>query len=1142
VSTSQRPRARPSRGGPRRGRIRLRLQWIGDLLYGPLVQAVQSRRTYKGHRGGKEKKAWHRSRPLVRLIRAAIYIGATILVLLVIMASTVVITSNTAVFLVNIDEVCEDTSFSCDTLAGILFPLFSLALASAVFLLHRYSRVKRPVVRAARENPHEIVQTAGSIIGEVVGRDQLCRVIVDDLHDRNSRLPNVVIGGVGTGKTALLVRLTQMLAERGAVPVPVRLRDAQDRLDFRDLARERFLAEVAASVLSDAEGEKVWRQLCKDDRIVVLADGLEEALIEGELARERDTLVRLAIRRANDNRLPLISASRPHDPLRLMDATIVELEPLSEEAALQYIQRKGSNEYEHRLTWVVETADLAETPLYLQITRQLHQLDLLANVSPRRDDKRLDTRSVDRAELRWRLLQTWMEALIKGYFPSGLALSPDERRATVDQLSALACIGLRQDSLYVKFDDLKGLVSRAQQKEKAARSITQNRPADSAGEDIEEPEHPEMIRELRHRLGEHGRRADIRLAASQGVQLGLVEVRGDGVRFPHSIMQAYLGSRLIHHAMADSAYRDSALGSAGREFLLALVMLSRAKAQAVDPQRTSRVLINARTDAQPLRDLLSEAANHHEDVKALDIYAAALEIDSIDHVPKHYDIAAKLRAKWQQVWAPDQRTLEESKLNVVRRFGEAARTIAERRVSEPNVASDAASRGESGYLCLYGISQLERSYPVRLAIAQEIGSGGDDAFYALKGMLGTDITADRLDPHDAEGCGEGGAGIGPEPDDAERLERWWRGSVTRAWLAPLLVGSVTASRRDARNNLQQWLRFVRSQARDDAEHHLPLSLEVALAQGLKHAANRRRRHPHTHAEARAYLAEQAREMLRGAKHWFSRLTLLHALCLWSLPDEPSDQQSNPGRDVDYRALVENWLTLPEGRIEHPFVVEGRRLAIWALHTKQPERFIWIDESGIVARVGSQAVTPGLRRTHNLWIPPSTGWTALHPRAQQLVADVLLLLNLAERGDPSDRERRLQRTNRDDLPPCLTGDRTPLDASRTIGIAETLEPGSNCTNGCPFELCPYPPKGEQGYRAELSEAFCRKQQALLSGRGIRRRVASWQEALPKDLKRFWMQMARRMHPVNESDRNADRTHRRARQTRSESEPTRRWTRR
>ena len=1107
--------------------MRLRLRWLLARSYEPFARAIRSRRTRRGRASPSRTRAWHRSRPLVRLGRLVTYVIAALFVLWIIRALVVVVRSEPASFPMDVERACRDTDFNCDALAGILLPISSLALASAVFLLYRQSRVHRPFVHKAREKPREVVETAGSIIGEVVGRDELCQVMIEDLRDRSTRRPHVVIGGVGTGKTALLVRLTKLLAERGAVPVPVRLRDAQGRLDFRELARIRFLAEADAKLLSDAEGEKVWRQLCKDDRVVVLADGLEEALIEGEVHKERDTLVRLAVRQANDTRLPLIIASRPHDPLRVLEATIVELEPLSEEAALQFIQQRDVGDDEHRLDWIVETADVAETPLYLQITRQLRRLGLLDFVSHRRDNERLDTRSVDRAELRVRLLQTWMEALLNGHFPAGLALSREEREVAVEQLSALACIGLRQDSLYVRFDDFNGDLQGLPE-HVAPRTATG---AGGAG-DEPEPGYPPLVDALRSKLEQHRRprRVDIRLAATYGMRLGLVEARGDGVRFPHSIMQAYLGSRLIDHAMADPTYRAGALREPGRELLIALVMHSRAKARAARPRPSTRVVISANTEGtetQPLRDVLIQAAEGRDDVKALDLYAAAVQIDSIDSAPAHSRIATKLVKQWPQFWARDQRTLEDAKLNLVRRLGEAARMVAEQAERQ---APDAASRGpaaDPAYLQLYNISRLERSYPVRLAAAQELGAGGDEAVAALGDRLGTELA---------------GGPPGPEPRDDEELERWWRENVTRAWLAPMLVGSVTDRRstgqqRQVRDNLRRWLRFVAQPGRDAAEHGLHLSLEVALAQGFKHAANRRRRHGY--AEARTYLAEQAREMLRGTRFWFSRLTLVHALCLWSLPDEPGSRQLAGGRDVDHRALIDNWLTIADGQAEHPFVLEARRLAMWALHTGQPERFIWIDESGIVGRVGSRPANPGSRRKHNLWIPPSTGWTALHPRAQQLVADVLLLLNLAERGDPTERERRLRRTDRNRLPPCLAGDRSPLDSSRTIGMARSSEPGSNCKDGCPFELCPYPPKGEQSYRVELSEAFCRRQQALMNGTGVRRRAAPWQGALPGDLKRFWKQMAQRAHPVeHDLEPDPDRTGRRIRVRPAAGTPDRR----
>ncbi len=65
---------------------------------------------------------------------------------------------------------------------------------------------------------------------------------------------------------------------------------------------------------------------------------------------------------------------------------------------------------------------------------------------------------------------------------------------------------------------------------------------------------------------------------------------------------------------------------------------------------------------------------------------------------------------------------------------------------------------------------------------------------------------------------------------------------------------------------------------------LDLTVEVALAQGFKYAANRLHRHPHARPEAREYLSGQAWDMLKRTRFWFTRLTLLHALALWALPD------------------------------------------------------------------------------------------------------------------------------------------------------------------------------------------------------------------------------------------------------------------
>ncbi|MEU2872780.1 hypothetical protein ABZ769_26785 [Streptomyces olivoreticuli] len=85
------------------------------------------------------------------------------------------------------------------------------------------------------------------------------------------------------------------------------------------------------------------------------------------------------------------------------------------------------------------------------------------------------------------------------------------------------------------------------------------------------------------------------------------------------------------------------------------------------------------------------------------------------------------------------------------------------------------------------------------------------------------------------------------------------------------------------------------------------------------------------------------------------------------------------------------------------------------------------------------------------------------------------------------------------------------------MAEDAPPGSTCARDCPFELCPYPAMGEQP-RAEMREAFCRQQQALLRPyrrvgvlgplSWLRRRRAPWHRMTCSELHRFWEDMAAR----------------------------------
>ena len=488
-----------------------------------------------------------------------------------------------------------------DILSGLLALLLSLTVGSAA-LLWRRSRVHLPVLRSIRDKPH---RTVGGVTGDVVGRDELCQVIIDNLRDGDTRRTHVIIGGVGTGKTALLAQLARLLAEQGALPVSVSLHDARHSLDFRDLAHQRFITDDETAPLSDADGETVWRHLSRHDMIVVLADDLEEALAGDHGAKgkpraeDRATIIRMALRQVGEYRLPLVVASRPDSSLAETEAAIVELEPLSEESVPR--QATGSSdEDERRLNWLVAACDAAESPLYLQIARQLQAAGLMADITAAQNQRGFDEPPGDRARLQRLLLQTWMDALLAGQLGTEVPLSPADRKAAVDQLSVLACLGLEHGTRQVTFDDFEALRNRKPQ--------------------------PAFLTEIAQTLRQAGRQFDVGLAAIWGTELGLVQARPNGVRFADSLIEAYLGSRLIKTAMGDKQYLSSALTEPGQEFLLALVMSSQTVTRLPVPGKAQSGEPAARSSGLPVADLLRERAAEASSVTALYLYAAALQI------------------------------------------------------------------------------------------------------------------------------------------------------------------------------------------------------------------------------------------------------------------------------------------------------------------------------------------------------------------------------------------------------------------------------------------------------------------------------------------------------------------------------------
>jgi hypothetical protein len=205
-----------------------------------------------------------------------------------------------------------------------------------------------------------------------------------------------------------------------------------------------------------------------------------------------------------------------------------------------------------------------------------------------------------------------------------------------------------------------------------------------------------------------------------------------------------------------------------------------------------------------------------------------------------------------------------------------------------------------------------------------------------------------------------------------------------------------------------------------------------------------------------------------------------------------------------RRRVESW----KGAPPHPFVDQAAKLCEKALGERQPGKYIWIDETGVVSKLGPRASEDKAIADSRQWISPAAGWLALDSLAQQLVADIVVILNLSLRGDPAEREERLRHTSiRGKLPPCFTepGGRDHMRASGDGDTVVTPRPGSTCRAGCPARLCRTRRPASRCSGGGLGEAFCRNQRMLL---GRTARPAPWQQASRQELQAFWTHMERR----------------------------------
>jgi hypothetical protein len=402
-------------------------------------------------------------------------------------------------------------AFSVGLVTSIAVVLASFGLFAAytrTLPLRRYMRTMRRQAWTLLDRP-----AAWTHWESIVPREGLAAAVATELRAGNARRGasrndqrQYITGAPGAGKTTFLVDLARWLARRGAVPVLVGLADETPPLDLPELARARFVRAVGRGFVSTEAAERLWTQLCLARRVVVLADGLEEAarLAPGLPLKE---LIADQPEPGVGWRLPIAVGARPTvlaDDAResAFDLGVRQLEQRDVAARLKSATGLPSDAPDAAVEPLIDSLGLLSEPFYLQVLTAL-----LATGAVRSTGEELGSRREGRERARTRLLARYFDAerLARGIGPG-----VGEVRTALGVAQELALQRLRR--------------------------------GDAPPAAAEPPSGPDRT------AHQH--------ALAVASRAGILEVRQRGdqraVRFGHPIVQAYLAAQAVHAQVGDS--------------------------------------------------------------------------------------------------------------------------------------------------------------------------------------------------------------------------------------------------------------------------------------------------------------------------------------------------------------------------------------------------------------------------------------------------------------------------------------------------------------------------------------------------------------------------------------------------------------
>jgi hypothetical protein len=421
------------------------------------------------------------------------------------------------VFALHENSACGSHPFACN-LSTEIIGTGIVAGIGALFFIWKLRRIVRSFAEVVRDHPDSLlgVQKPSSLAGREGYHDLFTQLARDLLTEQASRvqtdLPSecapvqgkLITAGAGSGKTTALVYLAEFLARHQVVPIPISLRGQAEPVNLVELARQQFCSSVVTRTAFGDQGDRVLARLRARGQVVILADGLDEAM-PGASRSQRELALTAAIRDALESRVAVIATWRSSDLGRELPLSRIELPKLEGFHAVEFLC--GDADADTPLAATILAAELSETPFYLTIAEPLVEAGVLE-----------DWRGDEMYGLRVGLLDRYVDALCDGTVLPLAELLPDatraggDRRVVIEGMSGLALGMLGRRSASVRLDKVEDWIE----------SPIPGGPAAS------------------------GRAVNVHGLVEGGRSLGLFELGDQETgQFTHSVMQSYLASRVI---------------------------------------------------------------------------------------------------------------------------------------------------------------------------------------------------------------------------------------------------------------------------------------------------------------------------------------------------------------------------------------------------------------------------------------------------------------------------------------------------------------------------------------------------------------------------------------------------------------------